>query len=39
MVNPGSFTATGTYGSSGTYVILTVAKNSMEGKIHPVGMS
>ena len=37
MVNPGSFTATGTYGSSGTYAVLTVEKNSMEGKIHSVG--
>jgi putative phosphoesterase len=37
MVNPGSFTGTGTYGSSGTYAILTVEKNSMEGIIHSVG--
>ena len=34
MVNPGSFTATGTYGSSGTYAIITVEQNSIEGKIH-----
>ena len=39
MVNPGSFTATGTYGSTGTYAIITVKKNSMQGKIHSVGMS
>ena len=31
MVNPGSFTATG------TYAIITVTDNSMEGKIHSVG--
>jgi len=37
MVNPGSFTATGPYGSSGTYAIITVGHNSMEGKIHFVG--
>jgi putative phosphoesterase len=36
MVNPGSFTA-GPYGSSGTYAIITVGHNSMEGKIHSVG--
>ena len=37
MVNPGSFTATGPYGSSGTYAIIKVGHNSMEGKIHFVG--
>jgi len=37
MVNPGSFTATGPYGSSGTYAIITVDHNSMDGKIHFVG--
>jgi putative phosphoesterase len=37
MVNPGSFTGTGTYGASGTYAIITVEQNSMEGKIHSVG--
>jgi putative phosphoesterase len=37
MVNPGSFTGTGTYGSPGTYAILTVEEKSMEGKIHSVG--
>ena len=31
MVNPGSFTPTG------TYAIITVTDNSMKGKIHPVG--
>lgn len=36
MVNPGSFTATGLYGSSGTYAIITIEHNSMEGKIHSV---
>ena len=39
MVNPGSFIATGTYGSSGTYAIIKVDEKSMEGKIHSVGMS
>jgi putative phosphoesterase len=37
MINPGSFTATGTYGSSGTYAIIKVDHNSIEGKIHSVG--
>ena len=37
MVNPGSFTATGTYGSSGTYAIITVTDTSMESKIYDVG--
>ncbi len=37
MVNPGSFTATGPYGSSGTYAIIKVDSHSMEGKIHSVG--
>ncbi|MFC1837795.1 metallophosphoesterase family protein [Thermodesulfobacteriota bacterium] len=37
MVNPGSFTATGLYGSSGTYAIITVKQNSLEANIHSVG--
>jgi putative phosphoesterase len=37
MVNPGSFTATGAYGASGTYAIIKVERRSMEGKIHLVG--
>ena len=37
MVNPGSFTATGPHGSSGTYAIIKVDSSSMEGKIHSVG--
>ena len=36
MVNPGSFTATGPSVSSGTYAIITVDHNSMEGKIYSV---
>jgi putative phosphoesterase len=36
MLNPGSFTAAGTYGASGTYGIITVDRQSMEGRIHPV---
>ena len=39
MVNPGSFTGTGTYGASGTYAIIKVEETSMEGRIHSVGMS
>ena len=37
MVNPGSFTATGHYGSSGTYAIITVEQKSLEGRILSVG--
>ena len=37
MVNPGSFTATGPYGSAGTYAIITVDGNSMEGQINSAG--
>lgn len=37
MVNPGSFTATGQYGASGTYGIITVDDHSLEGKIFYVG--
>jgi putative phosphoesterase len=37
MINPGSFTATGPYGASGTYGIITVDRHSMEGSIHQVG--
>jgi len=36
MVNPGSFTATGPYGSSGTYAIIKVDRHSLAGRIHPV---
>jgi len=37
MVNPGSFSATGPYGASGTYAIITVDHKGMEGKIFSVG--
>ena len=37
MVNPGSFTATGPYGASGTYAIIKVDQNCMEARIHFVG--
>jgi putative phosphoesterase len=37
MVNPGSFTATGPHGASGTYAIITVDHLGMEGKIFSVG--
>ncbi|KPK00436.1 MAG: phosphodiesterase [Desulfobacterales bacterium SG8_35] len=37
MVNPGSFTATGPYGASGTYASIKVDRRSMEGRIHLVG--
>ncbi|MBW2467215.1 MAG: metallophosphoesterase [Deltaproteobacteria bacterium] len=36
MVNPGSFTATGTYGASGTYAIITVDQAGIKGRIHSV---
>ena len=37
LMNPGSFTATGTYGASGTYGIIRIDKTGMAGKIHRVG--
>ncbi len=37
MINPGSFTATGPHGGSGTYAIITVDEQSMKGRIHSVG--
>jgi len=37
MVNPGSFTATGRYGASGTYAIINVDQHCMEAGIHFVG--
>lgn len=37
MVNPGSFTATGPYGTSGTYAIINVDRHCMEAKIRFVG--
>ena len=37
MVNPGSFTATGPYGTSGTYAIINVDRHCMEAGIHFVG--
>ena len=37
MVNPGSFTATGPHGSSGTYAIIRVDSHSMAGIIRSVG--
>ncbi|MGW8161311.1 MAG: metallophosphoesterase family protein [Desulfobulbales bacterium] len=37
MVNPGSFTATGRYGASGTYAIIKVGRTSLQGEIHFVG--
>lgn len=33
MINPGSFTATGTYGASGTFAKIIVGNESMKGKI------
>jgi len=37
MVNPGSFTATGPYGASGTYAMITVDAGGLTGRIHSVG--
>jgi putative phosphoesterase len=37
MVNPGSFSATGPYGASGTYAIIKVNHQGMDGKIYSVG--
>jgi len=37
ILNPGSFTATGPYGASGTYGIITIEGSSMEAKIRFVG--
>jgi len=37
MVNPGSFTATGPHGASGTYAIIKVDQKRMEAGIHFVG--
>ncbi len=34
FVNPGSFTGTGRYGSSGTYAILSIASNGIKGSLH-----
>ncbi len=37
MVNPGSFSASGPYGASGTYAIITVDHRGVAGKIYAVG--
>lgn len=34
LVNPGSFRATGRYGSSGTYAIITIDTNGLKAAIH-----
>jgi len=37
MLNPGSFTGTGTYGAPGAYAIITIEKNILKGRILSVG--
>ncbi len=34
LINPGSFQATGRYGSPGSYAILTIDDSGLHGKIH-----
>lgn len=34
LINPGSFQSTGPYGSPGSYAILTIDNNGMQGRIH-----